>query len=634
VSRAWLFENTSGDGGVRARQRAEWCAPGVRAQLANEDLQAASYPSRWAPELEAGRAVSVDVASAEPDERALLAPQDIHSLVTVPIRVGRRWWGTIGFDECRAPRGWSSPEVAALRAAAAIIGAAVDGGEAARALEASETRFRTAFDEAAVGMAIVAQDGRFTRVNEALCELVGYSRDELTQMSVRDLTHPDDRDANRVNVRRLLAGEASTFRMEKRYVRKDGRAVWILVNVSLVRDDDGAPRYFVAEMQDISERKHHEDELRESEERFRAAADSAPVMIWMSEADGSPAFFNRGWLEFTGHTMEQALDIPWLGVHPDDVPDGERIYRVALTSRTGYEAEYRMLRADGEYRWVVDRAAPRLLADGTFGGLTGIVVDITERKLVEAEHERMLAYEREQVERLRELDRMKDDFVATVSHELRTPLTNILGYLSLVLEGDLDTADREALDVVDRNARRLLTLVGDLLVVAQLDAGRLVLEREVVDLERLVRECAASAAPMAATHEVAVHVEAPQALELAGDPVRLAQLLDNLVSNAVKFTARGGRVELRAYERAGCAVIEVADTGIGIAEADRGRLFERFYRTEQARRQAIQGTGLGLTIVKAITEAHGGSIDVESEVGRGTTFRVELPLRLGAAVAA
>ena len=224
---------------------------------------------------------------------------------------------------------------------------------------------------------------------------------------------------------------------------------------------------------------------------------------------------------------------------------------------------------------------------------------------------------------------MKDDFVASVSHELRTPLTSIRGYLELVREGEageLTAEQQQFLAVVERNADRLLRVVGDLLFAAQVDAGKLALELGEVDLDELAREAAQAAGPHAEAKGIRLEVAADEVPPLVGDRARLAQLVDNLLSNALKFTPESGRVELRVRQHAGRAVVEVEDTGIGIAATDQARLFERFFRADSANEQAIQGTGLGPSITKAIAEAHGGTISVASEEGRGTTFRVELPL--------
>jgi signal transduction histidine kinase len=232
-------------------------------------------------------------------------------------------------------------------------------------------------------------------------------------------------------------------------------------------------------------------------------------------------------------------------------------------------------------------------------------------------------------DRLRELDRMKDEFVALVSHDLRTPLTSIRGYIELLLEGlggTLNDDQRKWMDVIDRNSARLLRLVADLLFIAQLDAGRISLERSAVMLTDVASEIVEAVAPTAETRKVELRLDAAGTVILNGDRARLGQLIDNLVSNALKFTPPGGRVDVRVGGDATTVWIEIADTGMGISAAEQLHLFERFFRTAAANSAAIQGTGLGLAIAKGIVDAHAGTIAVRSVEGAGTTFRIELPV--------
>src|SRR6185436_2496182 len=203
-------------------------------------------------------------------------------------------------------------------------------------------------------------------------------------------------------------------------------------------------------------------------------------------------------------------------------------------------------------------------------------------------------------ERLLELDHLKDEFVALVSHELRTPLTSIRGYLDLV---------------------------GDLLFLAQIEAGKLSLEFGAVDLSAVAAESVETARPLAEEKEITLTLATSPLQLLAGDRARLAQLLDNLVANAIKFTPEGGRVDVRATSSRGNAILEVRDTGMGIPAEEQEHVFERFFRTTRATEQAIQGTGLGLAISKAIVHAHGGNITLASSDGEGATFRVTIPIR-------
>ena len=233
-----------------------------------------------------------------------------------------------------------------------------------------------------------------------------------------------------------------------------------------------------------------------------------------------------------------------------------------------------------------------------------------------------------QNERLREVDGLKDDLIALVSHELRTPLTSIVCYLELVQEDEdeLKEEHRSHLEVVQRNAHRLLGLVSDLLFAAQVQAGRVTLEKDLVSIPELLDQALAAALPAAADRQIDVTVHTRDEAEVIGDKQRLAQVLDNLLSNAMKFTPPNGSVGLSVIAREDTVLIEVEDSGIGISAADQKKLFTRFFRTEAAMRKAIKGTGLGLSIVKAIVEGHGGEITVESAEGKGATFRVVLPL--------
>jgi signal transduction histidine kinase len=247
----------------------------------------------------------------------------------------------------------------------------------------------------------------------------------------------------------------------------------------------------------------------------------------------------------------------------------------------------------------------------------------------EAEFARRLLAE--QNERLREADRLKDEFVALISHDLRTPLTSIMGYLELAMDDEtLGEEPRTYLDVVQRNSERLLRLVNDLLFVARLEAGELDLHSSEVDLGACVRQSVEEARPRAAAKGIELGCEVQSVPDLRADRGRMFQLLDNLISNAIKFTPEGGRVEVRLVQRDTRLRLEVSDTGIGIAKEEVGRLFERFFRATTATERHIPGTGLGLYIACAIVEAHGGGIEVESEPGQGTTFCVELPLVMAA----
>jgi PAS domain S-box-containing protein len=280
---------------------------------------------------------------------------------------------------------------------------------------------------------------------------------------------------------------------------------------------------------------------------------------------------------------------------------------------------------DGQPRTVSVAVTPRSDERGLPAGWNFVGTDMTE---------------------VRAAEQLKDQFVSLISHELRTPLSSILGYLELVLDDDeqpLSDEQRAFLTTVERNAHRLQRLVGDLLFTAQVEAGRFTLQPEDVDLAALVRAAEETARVGAAANGVSLAVDVPDGgLTVSGDPVRLGQACDNLVSNAVKFTPSGGQVTLHlsaAWQTPDGAVgdteqpgaervarLAVTDTGIGIPAGEQSKLFTRFFRASTAQRNAVPGVGLGLTITKAITTAHGGRLDLQSAEGVGTTFTLTLPL--------
>ena len=450
---------------------------------------------------------------------------------------------------------------------------------------------------------------------------------------IKTVIHPDDLDrvlAELAEVRRT--GEP--LRTEYRCIASDGRIVWVEDDTFLVRDETDTPQYVQGFLLDITERKRAEAAIAESEEKFRTLVANVPGVVFRCEldADWTMHFISDTIEELSGYPASDFIDNRVRTftsiIHPDDVEGLAAAVDAAVAAGRVYATEYRILTRTGEVRWVLERGQSVTAPDG-HPVLDGAMIDITESKRAEAERERLLELEREQNERLLELDKLKDEFVALVSHELRTPLTSIRGYLELVLDGeagDLTDEQRQFLGVVERNAERLLALVGDLLFLAQVEAGKLTLEMGAIDVAALASHSVEAAQPLAEDKGITLTLAVGPVPLLAGDNARIAQLLDNLISNALKFTPEKGRVDVRAHSLDGSAVIEVRDSGIGIPAEEEERLFERFFRSSNATERQIQGTGLGLAISKAIVDAHGGHISVDSELNAGTTFRVSLPI--------
>jgi two-component system, sensor histidine kinase and response regulator len=278
--------------------------------------------------------------------------------------------------------------------------------------------------------------------------------------------------------------------------------------------------------------------------------------------------------------------------------------------------------------WVSSTKMPLRDSHGAIIGTFGISRDVTAQMRAESALARQALPLSAHNERLRELDRLKDEFISLISHELRTPLTSILGYLELLRDSHGRGPETDHfVEVIDRNAQRLVRLVGDLLSLAGIQAGEMAIGFREADLADVVSGAIEKVRAEASRKHIDLTLSASAIPPFTMDPVRIAQLAGHLLANAVKFTPPGGKVEVRLRKRGDQAVITVGDTGIGIPAADRQRIFERFYRTDAVTRQAFPGTGLGLTITKAIVAAHHGTITVDSRVGQGSTFKVCLPLR-------
>ena len=348
-------------------------------------------------------------------------------------------------------------------------------------------------------------------------------------------------------------------------------------------------------------------ELRRAE--LGAVLDSATDGLLMADMQGRIVFSNAAMNRFAesvgvaGESVyERVQGVAQRTARAEEFT--EAFARVAADPEEEYESEFVLLDVG---RTFVGHTAPVRDVGGKLLGRIFMLREIT---------------------REREAEQVKDEFVATVSHELRTPLTSIRGFLDLLLteeDGVLTPDQRRFLTVVQRNSERLLRLVGDLLLVAQLDAGSLRLELSEVDLLDVAAEAVEAARPAAEAAELTLELDTRGVPVVTGDRERLAQLLDNLISNAIKFTPREGRVDVAAETHRDHVSLVVQDTGTGMTEDELRRLFTRFYRTARAGRDQVPGTGLGLAISKAIAEAHGGSISVESVAGSGTTFRVDLP---------
>jgi PAS domain S-box-containing protein len=494
-------------------------------------------------------------------------------------------------------------------------------------------RFETVFQGAPIGIAIVSLDGRLRNTNPAMRDITGRSAEDLASRSTLGYTVPEDIDELVRLFTGMVEGQHDSYRHEVRLYADDGEVVWVDTATALLRDADGKPQEAVSMAQNITERRATEEQLRQSEARYRTLVEQLPLITYIDTpyaTDAAVPYLSPQIEQILGYSLEEWHADPNFfldHLHPGDRDRVHAAQDATRQSAEPLELEYRLIAADGRIVWLKDSYIVVRDETGRPSYTQGFAVDVTAEKQAEQDRKALLTQAQEQNERLRKLDRMKDEFIALVSHELRTPLTSICGYLELLLQDDVVAALPEALnwlEVIDRNAERLLRLVEDLLLTAQASTGNLALEKGELDVAGIVEHAVQASAPLAAARGIALTCTTEPLLG-HGDRLRIGQVIDNLVSNALKFTPAGGTVDVRAYLHRGAVRIEVADTGMGIADDEQAHLFEQFFRTGRAQAQAIPGVGLGLSISKAIVEAHDGRISVDSTEGVGTTFFVDLP---------
>jgi PAS domain S-box-containing protein len=490
-------------------------------------------------------------------------------------------------------------------------------------LRASEEQFRAMFDLSAVGQTLADPTTlKLTRVNRKYCEITGYSEDELVGKTFVELTHPDDRERNSSGYEQLVRGEIPEFTSQKRYIRNDGRVIWVQVNISLVPAGPHRPLRTAAIIQDITASKELELSLRESEERFRGIFDQAAVGVGQTSLDRVIVNVNPGLCRMLGYTAEELVGAKVLDLsHPDEHAASAEAMRPLLEGETDCVAmERRFRHKQGHYIWTQTIASLIRDRDGRPSSVVAIVEDITERKRAE--------------DAIQEGDRRKDEFLATLAHELRNPLAPICNSLHILrmAEGDA-TAHEPVIEMMERQINHMVRLVDDLLEVSRITRGKIELRVERVELAAVIRSAVESSRPLieASGHRLAISLPTEPVL-LTADPVRMSQVFANLLNNAAKYTDREGQIWLTAqiqrneHSRAE-VVVSVRDSGMGIAPEMLPRIFDMFTQTDRSRPRAQGGLGIGLTLVRKLTELHGGRVEAKSEgIGRGSEFVVRLPL--------
>jgi PAS domain S-box-containing protein len=454
---------------------------------------------------------------------------------------------------------------------------------------------------------------------------LGYTAQEMLTLSMSDITHPDDLPESRARREALFAGE-SHFVQEKRYLHKDGHVLSGLTNVALVRDASGRPLLYVGQVQDTTEQERAEESLRAAQQRLQYVVDSSPAVLYtlsIAGADLRPTWIGDNVQEITGYTAEEVYAPNWWNehVHPEDVERAWAEIRQELFGQDRLAQEYRLRRRDGEYRWVRSEMRLQRNARGAPVEVVGSWSDITERKQLE--------------DRFRQAQKMEavGQLAGGVAHDFNNLLTVISGYSEILLSsGGLDEGTAELVREIGKAGERAAALTRQLLAFSR----KQVLEPKVLDLNVLIADLGKMLRRLIGEDVTLTTALAPGLGRVTADHGQIEQVIMNLAVNARDAMPQGGKLTIEttnveldeAYGRAHPAVkpgpfvlLAVSDTGHGMTPDVLAHLFEPFFTTKEK----MNATGLGLATVQGIVRQSDGSIEVSSEVGQGTTFRIYLP---------
>ena len=449
--------------------------------------------------------------------------------------------------------------------------------------------------------------------------------------------HLEDRRGREATIEHAMAQGVDRWTCSYRVVCHDGQERRVLERASVLRTDS-TPARAVGELREL-----HDAEMTATDEAAARAAqaeqtahelrtfiDSLPQLAWSADANGWLDYYNRRWFEYTGTTMEQMEGWGWVRVHdPAALPRMLKIWRNALLSGQPWEDEFRMRRgSDGTLRWHLSRAMPVRDAGGRIVRWFGTNTDIEDQKLASEQYAQLLAREQRARREAEAANRAKDEFLALVSHELRTPLSAILGWTQLLRAGALHAGKQAAaIEKIERNAKLQAKLIEDLLDVSRIISGKLELERRPVGVADTVRASVEAAKPTADAKKLLLSfADTSAGATASADAARLQQIVGNLLANAIKFTPEGGAIEVQVRAADAYVEIEVRDDGQGIAPGLLSHIFDRFRQADCSSTRRHGGLGLGLSIVRQLTDLHGGDVVATSAgEGQGATFVVRLP---------
>jgi len=532
-----------------------------------------------------------------------------------------------------------------------------DRKQAETTLAHQEARLRAFAESNVIGILQGDIYGNIHWANDEFLRLVGYSPLDVQDQRLRwdDLTPPEYRELEQQKIAEARQRGACTP-YEKVYLHKEGRRVPVLIGYSLVGETQDETVVFVL---DLTERRRTEKQLRRSEDRLRMAVKSTQMGTWDWKLPTNRLIWDAASKAMFGLSPEdsESIEVFFAVLHPEDRPSVEAAIDAALDPKGNgnFGLEYRIIdRQTHLERWIDAQGQTYFRSDGTPDRLIGMMRDVTEQKQVEAQREELLHREYAAREAAERANRIKDEFLAILSHELRSPLNPILGWAKLLQTRAMEPEKTaRALSTIERNAKLQAQLIDDLLDIARILRGKLKLDMAPVNLDFVIQAAVETVYAAAQEKDITIQVETPTPLQVQGDAGRLQQIVWNLLTNAIKFTPKGGRVTVGLEQVSGreariggvsevgdsavtsptsptsllYAQITITDTGMGIHPDFLPHIFESFRQEDTSITRQFGGLGLGLAIVSYLVEAHGGSIRADSAgEGRGATFTVSFPL--------
>ena len=468
-------------------------------------------------------------------------------------------------------------------------------------------------------MGLVSTDGKWLKVNSELCEMLGYTEQELLAIDFQTITYKDDLESNLEHINQMLEGTIRTYKMEKRYIKKDGGIIWINLSVSLARYPNGEPMYFISQIENITERKLAEELLQVALEKrkeleFIVNRSAVIVFLWKAE-EGWPVEFVSENIEQFGYTQQDFMEgrIPYADIiHSEDV---ERVGdEVSMYSEQGvneYSQEFRIITRSGDVRWTEDHTWIRRDPDGNITHYQGIVVDVTERKQAE---EKLKTY----AEDLKHANELKDMFTDILRHDLLNPAGLVKGFTEVLIERENDGDKLHALQKIEQNNKKLIDLIESAAKVAKLESTD-EFEFNVKDIGTIFKDVVEDFAPILYEKQITLDFVA-EGEHLANVNPIIEEVFANLLSNAITDRSNESIIIVDILNSVEKWKVKGLDFGEGITDDDKPNIFTRFKRVGKG---SVKGTGLGLAIVKKIVELHGGKVGVEDNpAGQGSMFWV------------